>query len=100
MFRVPDLIEDEEYEFRVVAENDAGAGTPSASTGTFRARDPFTTPGSPGKPLVSLTADATATLSWARPADDGRSNITHYQVGESISHSQMQKLVLRLYTYI
>ena len=45
MFNVRDLIEDEEYEFRVIAENEAGEGRPSDSTGNFKARDPFTKPG-------------------------------------------------------
>lgn len=39
-FTVPNLIEDSEWEFRVVAVNDAGPGKPSKSTGPHRVRDP------------------------------------------------------------
>jgi len=39
-FTVPNLIQDSEWEFRVVAINDAGPGKPSKSTGLHRVRDP------------------------------------------------------------
>ena len=45
LLHVKDLIEGEDYEFRVVAENDAGEGKPSDTTGIVKAKDPFTTPG-------------------------------------------------------
>ena len=78
-FKVSDLIEGDEYEFRVVAENEAGCGKPSETTGTFTAKDPFNKPGKPGKPDVTLEGDS-ASLSWIRPSDDGRSPITNYVV--------------------
>ena len=40
-FRVPNLIEGADYEFRVVAVNDAGPGKPSKSTGKHTVRDPI-----------------------------------------------------------
>jgi hypothetical protein len=40
-FKVPNLVEDAELEFRVVAVNDAGSGKPSKSTGPHRVRDPI-----------------------------------------------------------
>ena len=40
-FVVPNLIEDADYEFRVVAVNDGGPGKPSKSTGPHRVRDPI-----------------------------------------------------------
>ena len=79
MFKISDLLEDEEYEFRIVAENEAGIGKPSETTGTFTARDPYTKPGKPGRPDVKIEAD-TAVLSWSAPTDDGRSKITNYVV--------------------
>lgn len=39
-FTVPHLREGEEYQFRVVAVNEAGPGTPSASTGPVVAEKP------------------------------------------------------------
>ena len=38
-FTVPNLVEDSEWEFRVVAVNEAGPGKPSKSTGPHRVRD-------------------------------------------------------------
>ncbi len=79
MYKITDLLEDEEYEFRIVAENEAGLGKPSESTGTFKAQDPYTKPGKPGRPDVRIDADSAA-LSWSAPTDDGRSKITNYIV--------------------
>ncbi len=39
--KVGDLIEDNEYEFRVVAENKVGAGPPSSATNPVKAKDPW-----------------------------------------------------------
>ena len=48
MFQIKDLIEDEAYEFQIVAENEAGCSKPSETTGTITARDPYSRPGKPG----------------------------------------------------
>ena len=40
-FKVPNLVEGAELEFRVVAVNDAGPGKPSKSTGPHKVRDPI-----------------------------------------------------------
>jgi len=39
-YTVPNLAENSEWEFRVVAVNDAGPGKPSKSTGPHKVRDP------------------------------------------------------------
>ena len=79
MYKVKDLMEDEDYEFQVLAENEAGTSKPSESTGTFTARDPYSRPGKPGKPDAVLKGDTVA-LSWTRPTEDGRSPITNYVI--------------------
>ena len=79
MFTIKDLIEDEEYQFRIVAENEAGVSKPSEPTAPFIARDPYSKPGKPGRPEVTLEKNS-AHISWLPPTDDGRSPITHYQV--------------------
>ena len=42
-----DLIEGSDNEFRVCAENEAGVGEPSDTTGRFKAKDAFDVPGRP-----------------------------------------------------
>ena len=39
-YTVPGLVQDSEWEFRVVAVNEAGPGKPSKSTGPHKVRDP------------------------------------------------------------
>ena len=41
VFTVSDLVEDMEYEFRVLAENAAGISKPSDEIGPIKAKDPF-----------------------------------------------------------
>jgi titin len=73
-----DLIEYEEYEFRVSAENEAGIGKPSDTSGKFKAKDPFDPPGRPDAPIVDEITAEEATVSWKAPSDDGGASITHY----------------------
>ena len=40
-FAVTDVMENEEYEFRITAVNDEGHGPPSAVLGPVKAKDPF-----------------------------------------------------------
>jgi len=75
---IDDLVEGSDCEFRVVAENAAGIGRPSDSTGRFQVKDPFTTPSRPDAPQVTEITKETATLSWQPPNKDGGSPITGY----------------------
>ena len=75
-----DLIEYDEYEFRVCAENEAGIGKPSETTGKFKAKDPFDVPGRPDAPVVEEITAEEATVVWKAPSDDGGSPVTHYVV--------------------
>ena len=74
-----DLEEGESYEFQVCAVNLAGVGKPSASTGKFTAKDPFTVPSKPGTPEPEVKKDHVA-LTWSKPETDGGARITGYIV--------------------
>jgi len=78
-YAVSDLIEgSSDNEYRVNAENLAGVGPPSETTGRFTAKNEFDVPGKPDAPLVSdLTVDSAKVL-WALPTSDGGSPITGY----------------------
>ena len=76
---VNDLVEGSDCEFRVLAENAAGMGRPSDSTGRFVAKDPFSVPARPDAPDVEEITKDTATISWKSP-NDGGSPITGYLV--------------------
>ena len=75
-----DLIEGSDNEFRVCAENDAGVGEPSETSGRFKAKDAFEVPGRPDAPEVSEITAETASLSWSPPSSDGGAPITNYVV--------------------
>ena len=76
---IDDLIEGSDCEYRVYAENAAGVGKPSDSTGRFKAKDAFSAPDRPAAPEVDDITPDTATLSWKAPKDGG-SPITNYEV--------------------
>ena len=75
-----DLVEGSEYEYRVFAENEAGAGKPSDTTGMFVAKDPYGKPGKPSQPCVDEITAESAVLSWSPPTTDGASGITNYKL--------------------
>ncbi len=47
-----DLVETNEYTFRVIAENAAGQSKPSETLGPIIAKDPFDKPGKPGTQTI------------------------------------------------
>ena len=73
-----DLMEGSDYEFRVSAENEAGIGKPSETTGKFVAKNPYDVPGRPEAPLVDDITPEEAEVSWTAPDDDGGSPVTNY----------------------
>uniref|UniRef100_A0A8C4KRR6 TITIN protein n=1 Tax=Dromaius novaehollandiae TaxID=8790 RepID=A0A8C4KRR6_DRONO len=78
-FKVPNLVKDTEYQFRVRAENRYGVSPPLVSADVV-AKHQFRPPGAPGKPVVyNVTADG-MTISWDAPAYDGGSEIIGYHV--------------------
>lgn len=77
---VPKLHEGHEYELRVMAENSFGRSDPLNSDGTVLAKDPFGTPGKPGKPQITDTDIDHIDLKWDAPRDNGGSPIQHYDI--------------------
>lgn len=78
-FTFRDVTAGDEYEFRVIAVNEAGPGSPSESTGIIVARDPFSKPDQPGM-LSATIADGAATLQWSKPKRDGNKPIKNYVI--------------------
>jgi len=75
-----DLLEGSDNEFRVCAENAAGVGPPSETTGRFLAKDAFEVPGRPDAPELKARTEDQATLTFKAPDSDGGSPITGYVV--------------------
>nr|XP_006823014.1 PREDICTED: titin-like [Saccoglossus kowalevskii] len=79
-FTVEKLTEGDEYEFRVCAENKAGVGQPSKSTGPHTAKPPYAVPDAPGKPKVMEATEKSMTIKWTEPESDGGAKITSYVI--------------------
>jgi len=75
-----DLVEGTEYEYRVLAENEAGISKPSETTGVFVAKEPYGKPGKPGTPAVKEIGKDSAVIEWEAPDSDGGAEITNYVV--------------------
>uniref|UniRef100_A0A4W6C5J1 Titin n=1 Tax=Lates calcarifer TaxID=8187 RepID=A0A4W6C5J1_LATCA len=78
--KVLHLTEDMEYEFRVMAVNDAGVGTPSNISIPIKAAEPKDIPCAPSVVCVSDSTNTSISLEWSRPADDGGMEILGYIV--------------------
>lgn len=77
-YKVLHLTEDMEYEFRVMAVNDAGVGAPSNISLPIKAAEPKDIPCAPSVICVSDSTNNSITLEWTRPADDGGMEILGY----------------------
>lgn len=77
---VYDLVESNDYEFRVFAENEAGQGKPSEATRPITAKNPFKKPGQPGSPEVKDIKKDSVNLTWAVPDYDGGKPIENYVI--------------------
>ena len=76
--KVVHLTEDMEYEFRVMAVNDAGIGAPSNISMAIKASEPRDIPCAPSIVNVSDSTNTSISLEWTRPADDGGIEILGY----------------------
>lgn len=93
--RATNLKENSEQEFRVYAENKAGVGPASETSGYVLLKDPIYPPEAPGQPRVTDTTKSSITLSWTRPMYDGGADILGYSVDyaedqESIAHDDSE----------
>ncbi|XP_038047568.1 titin-like [Patiria miniata] len=77
-YKVNNLTEGNEYQFRVTAENKAGAGKPSQPTATVIAKHPYGVPLAPGTPTLSNITSTSMTVTWSPPESDNGSRITGY----------------------
>ncbi len=68
------LTEGTTYAFEVRAVSDAGGGAPASATA-----GPLTLPSVP-QDVVAAAEDGGVVLRWSAPADDGGSNVRHYQM--------------------
>ena len=79
-FKVTSLVESNEYELRVAAENVAGVGEFSTPSSPFVAQDPWQKPGKPGKPQCSDVTGTSLLLNWKAPAENGGAEIVNYVI--------------------
>lgn len=76
--KVTNLTEDIEYEFRVMAVNDAGIGAPSNISIPIKAAEPKDIPCAPSVVCVSDSTNNSISLEWTKPVDDGGMEILGY----------------------
>ena len=97
---IDDLIEGSDCEYRVCAENEAGIGKPSDTTGKFIAKDPYDVPGRPDAPVVEEMTKDSAVVTWTPPKEDGGAKITSYVLeikgGSNYSWTVVNKKVSEL----
>lgn len=62
------------------AENAFGRSDPLNTDSSVLAKDPFGTPGKPGRPVITDHDNNFIAMQWTPPADSGGSPITHYDV--------------------
>lgn len=75
---VTDLLDGNDYEVRVAAENLAGIGEFSVASPSFTAKNPWDKPGKPGRPIAIEIVGATVRLQWTVPESDGGAEIFNY----------------------
>jgi len=78
--KVTDLIENNQYEFRVAAENKAGIGEFSPPSQPITAKNPWEKPGKPSRPEARDVTGYTVHLQWTAPESDGGSEIFNYVI--------------------
>ncbi|XP_038051694.1 twitchin-like [Patiria miniata] len=80
MATVPNLREGDEYQFRVIALNEAGPGKPSRASDSIVAKTPILPADAPSRPSVDKVRKDNIGVSWTKPVSDGGSKIKEYVV--------------------
>lgn len=83
--KVLHLTEDMEYEFRVMAVNDAGVGAPSNISMPIKAAEPKDIPCAPSVVCVSDSTNTSISLEWTKPVDDGGMDILGYIIEMAVA---------------
>uniref|UniRef100_A0A671SAM9 Titin n=1 Tax=Sinocyclocheilus anshuiensis TaxID=1608454 RepID=A0A671SAM9_9TELE len=91
-YRVLGLFEDNEYEFRVFAENIAGFSGPSPISDPAKPCRPITVPGPPVNPKVKDYSCTYADLVWIRPTRNGGSPVLGYIVEYQKAGAEWEKV--------
>uniref|UniRef100_A0A3Q4I3S0 Titin n=1 Tax=Neolamprologus brichardi TaxID=32507 RepID=A0A3Q4I3S0_NEOBR len=101
---VINLTEDMEYEFRVMAVNDAGVGTPSNISLPIKAAEPKDIPCAPSVVCVSDSTSTSISLEWTKPADDGGMEILGYIIemvkGEEVEWKRVNEELVTETNYV
>lgn len=79
-FTVKKLVEGNEYNIRVSAENDIGVGPSTELDKPITAKNQFTVPSPPINLSVGNVTATTADLTWTKPTSDGGSPIIGYMI--------------------
>ncbi len=87
--KATELVESNEYQFRVAAENKAGIGEYSPPSEPFTAKDPWEKPGKPGRPEASEVTGRTASLTWTAPESDGGAEIFNYIIEYRVQEASL-----------
>uniref|UniRef100_A0A3B3Q977 Titin n=1 Tax=Paramormyrops kingsleyae TaxID=1676925 RepID=A0A3B3Q977_9TELE len=75
---VTNLTEGNEYEFHVMAENNAGIGPPSSTSRLFKCKEPTSPPSAPTVVKVTDSSKTSVSLEWTKPVFDGGMEIIGY----------------------
>ena len=89
---VSDLLEGNEYEFRVAAENSVGVGARCMPSKQVRIENPIIVPSPPINPQVKEITRNTVTVSWQKPRHDGGAQIQGYIVETQKAGSEAWKI--------
>lgn len=85
--KVDNLTPGHKYKFRVKAVNRQGESEPLTSDKEIIAKNPFDTPGKPGKPEIVDYDSNFVKLNWNKPESDGGSPITGYIIEKKDKYS-------------